>query len=330
MRRLTFIVLALAATYGGYWFFASSALSNGITGQISAMQDDGWTVQTTDLATKGFPSRFDTSAANIMVATPDRDFVWRAPFAQANALAYRPNEVILVLPEHQEIELGGNVYQIASDGLRAQIGVSANPALDLASFTAQTGPLNVDGLKGELLAVSSGLIAVRPTSDAKTNTYDLYANFDELALSSTLRRMLDPRSALPETFSQTTFDGTVTFSEPLNRHALMDMENLVVDGVKVNGLTLSWGALSLRAKGEITIDRAGIPTGTLTLTARNWSQMLDIAVRIGMIDQGLVRTVKNMATLMAGGSQDLDVPISFQNGMMSLGPIPAGPAPRFR
>jgi hypothetical protein len=55
-----------------------------------------------------------------------------------------------------------------------------------------------------------------------------------------------------------------------------------------------------------------------------------MAVQAEIIDQTVVRTVKNMAMLMAGGSADLSVPVSFQNGMMSLGPIPAGPAPRFR
>lgn len=330
MRRLTFIVLALATIYGGYWFFASSALSKGIAGQISAMQDDGWTIQTTDLATKGFPSRFDTSAEDITVATPNRDFIWKAPFAEANALAYRPNEVILVLPDRQEIELGGTPLEITSDGLKARIGVSANTVLDLASFTAETGPLTVDAPTGELMAISGAVVALRPTTIATTNTYDLYANLDALAPPANLRRMLDPSSSLPDTFSQTTFDGTVTFSEPLNRHAITDLENLHIDGFKVNGLTLTWGKLSLRATGEVTIDTAGIPTGTLTLTARNWTQMLDMAVQMGVIEQGLQRTVKNMAMLMAGGSADLDVPIIFQNGMMSLGPIPAGPAPRFR
>ena len=329
MRRLTFIVLALAALYGSYWFIGATALAKGIDAQISAMQADGWTVQTTDLTTEGFPSRFDTSASDITLGTPDRGLIWRVPFAQANALSYRPNEVILVLPEHQEIEIDGKTYEVQSDGLKASATVAANTALDLTSFTAQSGPLAVDGATGELVSLSNGIVALRPSGPAPL-TYDVYANLDGLTLSAGLRRLLDPTSALPETFAQSTIDGTVTLSAPLDRHALTAAEVPQIDGFKINAMTLTWGKLSLRASGEIAIDSAGLPTGKLTLSAQNWSQVLDMAVQAEIIDQTVVRTVKNMAKLMAGGSTDLSVPVSFQNGMMSLGPIPAGPAPRFR
>ncbi|MDG1377083.1 MAG: DUF2125 domain-containing protein [Yoonia sp.] len=329
MRRLTFIVIGLAALYGGYWFIGATALSKGIDAQISAMKADGWTVQTTDLTTEGFPSRFDTSASDITLGTPDRGVIWRVPFAQANALSYRPNEVILVLPEHQELDIDGKTYEVQSDGLKASASIAANTTLDLTNFTAQTGPLSVDGLTGELVSVSNGIVALRPSGPAPL-TYDVYANLDGLTLPAGLRRLLDPTSALPETFAQSTIDGTVTLAAALDRHALTAADGPQIDAFKINGMTLTWGKLSLRATGEVTIDSAGIPTGKLTLSAQNWSQMLDIAVKAGIIDQAFVRTVMNMAMLMAGGSTDLTVPVSFQNAMMSLGPIPVGPAPRFR
>jgi hypothetical protein len=56
--------------------------------------------------------------------------------------------------------------------------------------------------------------------------------------------------------------------------------------------------------------------------------MIGMAVSAGLLDQEIANTVQNMGSLLAGGSAELSVPITFQNGLMSLGPIPLGPAPR--
>ncbi len=329
MRRLTFIVLALAAIYSAYWFVGARALSNGITVQIGNMQDDGWQFDTSDIGTRGFPSRFDTTASDLTLATPDKGVVWTAPFVQALSLSYRPNAVILAFPERQQVTLAGQTFDIGSDGLKASATVAASTSLALANFTAETGPLTVDIDAGQLLSITSGLVALRP-ADTTQNAYDVYADLDDLAPPLALRQLLDPTSNLPATFTQVTIDANVTLDRPLDRHALTARDVPRMDALTLNGMTLTWGTMQLRAQGEITIDRAGIPTGRITLDAQNWQQLLDMAVKIGAIDAGLVQTIRNMAGLLAGGSNDLSLPVSFQNGLMSVGPIPVGPAPRLR
>lgn len=329
MRRLTYLVLALAAIYSAYWFIGSHAVASGIEAQIAKMQDDGWKIETSDLSTTGYPSRFDTTATDLALTNPDGSIVWMTPFVQALSLSYKPNAVILALPEHQEITLDGQPFQIASDRLRASASVAANPSLDLAQFTAEVGQMSVDADAGTLFSISNGVMALRPSGPAP-DTYDVYVDLDDLTLPVNLRKLLDPNGALPASLTQVTFDGNVTLDRPLDRHAL-DANGLpLVDGFKLNGMTLTWGTVELRSDGELTIDSAGTPTGQITLNAHNWQQMLVMAVKVGAIDAGLVDTIQNVANLMAGGSNDLSLPISFQNGMMSAGPLPLGPAPRFR
>lgn len=329
MRKLTYLVLALAAIYSGYWVIGSTALSKGIDTQISAMQTDGWTIETTDLSTSGFPSRFDTSATDLTVATPTKGLIWRAPFVQVNSLSYKPNAVILALPNHQELEINGEPYQIASDGLKASAAVSANPALDLTNLTIETGPLSVDGQLGPLASLTNGIAALRPAGPTP-NTYDVYADLDDLTLPEDLRKLLDPRGTFPVAFTQATLDANVTIDRTLDRHALTLGELPLIDGFTLNGMTLTWGPVELFASGALTIDSAGIPTGTLTLKARNWLQLLDMSVRIGAIDPSFVSTFKTMALIMSGGASDISVPVSFENGQMMIGTVPAGAAPRFR
>lgn len=329
MRKLTYLVLALTALYSAYWFVGSRALASGINAQIAAMQADGWVIETSDLSTRGYPSRFDTTATDLTIATPDGSFALSAPFVQALSLSYKPNAVILALPNHLEVTLGNQPFQVASDGFRASATVAANTALDLTQFIAEVGQMTVDIAAGNLFSITNGIVALRPI-DPAPNTYEIYADLDDLALPEGLRTLLDPQNALPATLTQVTIDSNITLARTLDRHALTAGELPRLDALKLNSLTLAWGTVELRSNGEITIDSAGVPTGKITLNAQNWQQLFTMAVSIGAVDPNFVNTVKNMANLMSGGSSDLSLDISFQNGMMSAGPIPLGPAPRLR
>lgn len=329
MRKLTYLVLLLAAIYSGYWFIGAAAVSKGIDTQIAAMQADGWSIETRDLTTKGYPSRFDTSASDLVVATPDQNLIWRAPFVQVNALSYKPNQVIAVFPNSQELEIDGNAFEIASDGLKASGAFAASTALDLANLTVQTGPLSVDTVAGTIISISNGIAALRPAGPTP-NTYDAYIDLDDLILPEALRRVIDPNGTLPTVLTQATIDGQITLDRTLDRHALTRGELPLIDALTLDGMTFSWGRVQLFAKGALTIDQSGIPTGQITLNLQNWQQFLDIAVNAGAIDTGLANTIRSVAGMLSGGSNDISIPVSFQNGMMSAGPLPIGPAPRFR
>lgn len=70
MRRLTFIVLILAAIYAGYWFIGVGAMEKSAADQFNDLEKSGWQVDYTDLSTAGFPSRFDTTVNDLTLTTP--------------------------------------------------------------------------------------------------------------------------------------------------------------------------------------------------------------------------------------------------------------------
>lgn len=328
MRRLTIIVLALAAIYGAYWVFGSSSVERTAKAQIEQMRLDGWDIAYDDLSTQGFPSRFDTTVTALDLATPSGDLAWKAPFVQALSLAYKPNEVILVMPDTQEVTLGGVPLTVTSDGLRASASVAANTDLDLTQFTAEVGAMSAKGKTGDVISLSKALVALRPA--APELSYDAFADIADLALPLPMRQMLDPAGNFPAILSQITIDANVVTDRKLDRHALSKMEMPQFDAITLNGMTLAWGPLQLRGSGAVTIDAAGIPAGKITLEATNWREMMQMAVSAGLIEQGVSRTLGNMGTILSGGSTSISLPVSFQNGMMLVGPVPVGPAPRFR
>lgn len=328
MRKLTYLVLALAAIYAGYWFIGASAVEKGMKSQIAKMNEAGWDISFSDLSTEGFPSRFDTSATDLSLTTPNAGLTWTAPFVQANALSYQPNNVIAVFPDQQEITIDGQSIVVNSDGLRANVAVAAGTDLDLSNLTAEVGAMTLELTSGPLTSITDGLIAVRPSGAPLT--YDAFLNLDNLALPPALRAVLDPSGSLPDTFSQTVIDAQVTFDAKLDRHALSAKKLPLIDKIVLNGATLSWGTIELRGSGELTIDLGGVPTGQITLNAQNWPDVLQIATKTGVIDPQIANTMRNAGRLLSGGSTDISLPLNFSNGLMSIGPIPLGPAPRFR
>lgn len=328
MRRLTILVLALAAIYSTYWFVGARTVESTANSQVAQMRLEGWALDFDNLETHGYPSRFDTTVSGLDLLTPSGDYGVKASFVQALSLSYKPNEVILVMPDRQDVTIGGVPLTVSSDGLRASAAVAVNTDLDLTRFTAEVGQMSIDGAVGSVLSLSNALVALRPA--AEPLSYDVFTDIDDLALPVNLRQILDPASNFPAVLSQFTIDVNVTTDRKLDRHVLDELKRPQVEGFKLNGMTLAWGSLSLRGTGEVTIDGAGIPTGKITLEAQSWREMLQMAVNAGVVDSGVSRTLENMGSLWAGGSMSLSLPISFQNGMMLIGPVPAGPAPRFR
>ena len=73
----------------------------------------------------------------------------------------------------------------------------------------------------------------------------------------------------------------------------------------------------------------------MDVTARNWRQMLDLAVAAGAVPEGMAQTVERGLALAsglpgAGGDEEtVSLPLSLRDGQVFFGPIPLGPAPRF-
>ncbi len=327
MRRLTIIVFILAALYSGYWFVGASAVERGAVAQLDDLEESGWTVTYDDVSTAGFPSRFDTTATNLDLVSPDGSMNWMLPFAQALTLSYKPNEIIVALPPSQTITADGTPILITSDGLRASMNVAPTPALSLNALTAEVGVLTATANQQRLFSITSGLAALR-AAETGPHSYDAFLDLDGFALPDELRRMLDPQSTQPSTFGQITVDAGLVLDADIDRHSAKSQPQL--DQIDLHGMTVSWGTLQLRGDGQIDVGTDGYPTGQLTLTAENWRDILPIAVNAGVLTSSAARNIQSVAGLFSGGSTTLKMPINFANQRMMLGPIPIGNAPKLR
>ncbi|MDP5327655.1 MAG: DUF2125 domain-containing protein, partial [Paracoccaceae bacterium] len=89
--------------------------------------------------------------------------------------------------------------------------------------------------------------------------------------------------------------------------------------------------INFSAKGALTVLSDGGLDGTLTLSARPWQAGRDLIVALGLVGPKDTAQLGRMMEVMASLSPDpsaLELPLRLADGMIRLGPLVLGPAPR--
>ncbi len=325
---MAIIIAILAALYGGYWFVGSSAVHKGAALAIDGMRAEGWQVDYAAMSVRGFPSRFDTRFDAVALRDPDRTFDWQMPEFRLFALSYQPNKVIALWPERQTITVAGEVFTLDSDGLRASAKIGVAAALPLDSVTLEADATRLASDKGWAVTLDDLVAAFRVAGPAP-GQYDAFAEGRAIVLPAEAMAMIDPAGALPPALDILRIDAGLTFDRPFD--ATMGPDggpNLTA--ITLRETRLGWGTVGFDATGTLAVDADGVPDGAITLAVTDWSQLIALGVNAGLIDPGVAPTWDRAATMMAAGEDQLRATITFRNGLMALGPIPLGPAPRLR
>lgn len=332
MRGLLAVIVIAAAGWSGYWFVGKTAASRGFERWFEARRAEGWVAEAAAVATRGFPNRFDTGFTDLVLADPETGLAWEAPFFQILALSYKPNHVIAVWPERQLVATPVGKYRVESADMRASFVTGADIRLALERMTLTAERLTVTALSADrpIRAEALRLAADRvPTNPA---AYRLGLAADGLMPAPDWRVRFDPSNRLPERFDALSADLTVTFDKPWDRAAI-EVARPQPLRIDIRLAEARWGRLELLAAGAVTVDASGLPEGEITVKARNWRDILEMAVASGMLGEGFAATLEDALSLiarMAGNPRTLDIPLNFRGGRVRLGPVPLGAAPVLR
>lgn len=301
MRTLFFVVVALATLYGGYWFVGSTQVEARAEAALADLRAQGWTVDYESLDTAGFPSRFDTTLSDFVIASPDGRFAWAAPFVQVLALSYRPNRVIAVWPPEQQITVAGQPIEVSAQGLRASATAGVSSDLPLDHATLESGVSAVQAEAGWGFGLDRLIAAIRRAGPAP-NAYDLF---------------LEASGLRPATVSADLgllrLDAQVTLDAPLDRR-LQGSPRLLA--LAIREARLAQGEVTLTARGELAPDARGFLAGTVTLTAENWRGLLDLLEAGGLLVYDQAPLLAQALEELAQGSDRIEVPVTFRDGQV--------------
>ncbi|MCR9112063.1 MAG: DUF2125 domain-containing protein [Rhodobacteraceae bacterium] len=332
MRTLLMIILVAAAAWSGYWYVGSTGATRAFETWFEDRRAEGWVADYAELTTRGFPNRFDTTFTEIALADPETGLAWEAPFFQLFALSYRPNHIIAVWPNDQLLASPLQKYDITSDDLRASLVTRATPQLPLDRLTL-TGQALTLAAEGEDQPTRIGTLTLGAERLAGADSgYRLGLRADGVAPALDWRVRIDPGGKLPETFEALQVDMAVTFDKPWDLSAIEDARPQP-RRIDLRLAQATWGRLDLQAAGEVEVDAAGNPDGKIVIKARNWREILRLAVESGALPAGFADTLEDGLSLvsqMAGNPKTLDIPLTLRNGTVRLGPVPIGPAPVLR
>jgi len=331
MRFLLAVILVAATAWAGYWLLGAQAIERGLRGWLDARVAEGWVVSVDDLRTAGFPNRFDTTLDHIEMADPATGWAWQAPFFQILALSYRPSHVIAVWPDRQTLATPLQRIDIASDPMRGSMVFAGGNAFTLDRATITASDVALVSTMDWQAAMADSQLAVRRTPARAGHSYDIAFSATDLALPDGVAARLGQGAMVGDTVQRLSIDAQIAFDAPWDRRAIEERRPQP-RRIDLSLARASWGGLDLRIAGALDVDDAGIPTGSITIKATNWREMLAMAQAAGVIPANLGRLVEGGLTQIArmnGNPDTLDVPLRFADGRISLGGVlPLGPAPR--
>lgn len=329
MRFLLTLILLAAIGWCGYWFIGATGSKAAFEGWIDERRTEGWVADYTELDVQGFPNRFDVTFTDLSLADPETGLAWSASFFQILALSYQPNSVIAVWPKEQVIATPQGKYKLSSDDMRASLTLQPNPQLALERSTLTAENVVVVATNPPETAKIGALTLAAERNEGSDAIYRLGLAADNVTPSAPWLRTVDPQGRLPGVLQTLKADLTVTFDKPWDRAAI-EVARPQPRKIDLKLAQARWGQLDLQLAGGVDVDEGGQPRGQITVKAKNWREMLDLAVASGALPEGLRPTLEDAFGLMAGLSGNpntLDIPLDFRGGRMFLGPVPIGPAP---
>lgn len=329
MKRIVKILVVLAVLWSAWWWGAGYMTRNAVSQWFATQAEQGWQAEFSSISTTGYPVWHRTRITYPTLADPQTGVAWRADWLGLESRAAQPGKQLLRFPETaQRLSYFDQSLELTANSMQARLHVDPKAQLQMSDLGLGTMAWQLAGGAGPI--ASGDGIALTMTQGAVAEVYDINAEVENLTIAQSARSLIRIPDALPDAVEALRLDMTVQFTRPWDLTALSENRPQPT-AIKLSLAEARWGQLELLAAGQVDVDAQGIPTGTLTVKADNWRDMLGLAASSGALPRDLVGPVETTLRTLArlgGNPNALDLRLTFRNGRVSAGLIPLGPAPR--
>ncbi|MDE0780164.1 MAG: DUF2125 domain-containing protein [Alphaproteobacteria bacterium] len=336
---LAVLVLVVLAWTAG-WFWLADKLRNDIASFVEAQAENRIVLNWSGMKIAGFPIRFDTS-----FATPqgrwtkvDRSIFWRgadtsirlftegpgivsfsAPGQHSFRVLENDNDLLIdinaeVFKGRLEFDKSGRAVSLRGRAAPFQASIDGGPVVTIAETAFDWGHKNGESSKGEIYPDTAG-----DTLSVVLEQIDLTALLIKTGVLKTLGTKIE------------TLSSRVALHGSLNPSAI-NLENLTrwrdAGGtLEVETFKLAWGALHVAGKGTMTVDQALQPVGSFSAQVAGLDKLLNLMESRGQIGRQRAAIARIALAVLtrtpaSGGPPEATVPITIQDRMLSIGPIP--------
>lgn len=329
MRRLIWLIVLFAALWSGWWFFATNSLKTGLEVWLADRRAEGWQADVSDITTSGFPLALETQLLNPVLADPDTGLVLATSGLEITAPVWWPGHVSVHFPaDEMTVASPDQRHSILAENAQANLRLRPGTTLEVEQMALTSGPWTLALPQGTLMS-AAGLTVDMTQNAEDPNAYAVVLDAPAFEPGSVPRSALIIPDDWPVAFDSLVLTMSVTFDRPIDRQTL-EMARPQPRRVDLSLAEAQWGALLLRSAAALDVAPGGVLSGTLSLQARNWREMVALADKAGAIPAGLSSQLENILAALARGSgnpETIDVELTLRDGTIFLGFIPLGPAP---
>lgn len=321
---IVIIVLALAAAYTGYWFYARGIAMQVIGNWTEQRRAEGYTVAYDAPEIGGFPLLVRAVLGNPALS---RDgFAWRGERLRIELQPWNFRRLRFDLEGTQWITPRSGADRITLAPSEAAIVATLSHTGKLADAQLLIRGFQAADSKGTALAQAAEIWLEATASETPPATH----SDRSLSLSLSAAEILLPQMSdgpLGRTLSKLRADLQIRGAVP--RGPLAEALEAWRRGggtIDVDWLQINWGDLDLRAKGTIALDEQARPLGAFSTDIRGHNTAVDALVAHSVLELGTATMAKIGLALLAksppeGGAPVLSLPVTAQDGQLFAGPL---------
>ncbi len=329
MERLIWMITVFVLVWTGWWFFAAQSLQSGLDQWFADRRTEGWQADNSDIQSSGFPFTLQKTLVAPALADPETGVAFSTSALTFSAPAWWPGYVTVSFPNDDIVMASPKGRQVInSDGARAEMRLKPGSALELEEMALTSGAWSLTAPEGSLMAARGLTLRIHENENVAL-AYDVTFDAPAFQPGTIPRNRLRIPSDWPIAFDNLSLDATVAFDRVIDRATIEDARPQPTR-VELHLLEAVWGTLLLRASTDLKVSPEGMLNGDLSLQARNWRALLDLAHSAGTVPPALLPQLESILQALAQGTGNpdtIDVTLSLRDGRMFLGFIPLGPAP---
>ncbi|OAN47968.1 hypothetical protein A6A04_04195 [Paramagnetospirillum marisnigri] len=323
IRIILVVLLALSgAGIAAYWFHAAGLLRKGIDDFAAARRAEGWTVELSEPAMSGFPTRVNARLDSVTLRSP-LGLAWSAEQLSVSVPLTSPLEPVVEAPGFHRLAGFGWSGVVSAKTLTARPRLTLEGQLAALAVTGSALALEQAGYDPLILdRVELGLDWPRPADHSHHAAFlTLRLELDGLGLPDLTGLPFDRRVAairLNARMMGTPPDGG--FATAL---AAWSGEGGTVE---IDRALVEWAPLGLEADGTFALDPGLQPLLSASARVRGGGDLVTRLVAAGVIEPGAAEAARFMLALMARpdpqGRPTLNMPLTLQDGVLTAGQFP--------
>lgn len=325
------LLVAAALADTAVWYFTVQQMRDGLADWVAARRASGWTISAVAPAAGGWPVAATLTLRDVELSGGKADIPgglsWRADRVELRLAPRDPHVLRIETAGLQHLRLSdAPAFEYSATRLELLVPLQADPEaqpLDLQGKALRAHVTVAGGEDSMTIATLDAHAVLHPDAGRGQQAVSLAAAAGEIALPPRVDWPLgqNVRSLAVEA----ALDGPLSGAPTLTQRAA---EWRAGGGaIHVQHLALRWGALDLTAQAALGLDDQLQPAASGTALVAGYAPTLDVLATHGVISNSAAVASKAMLSLIAvtpadGGPAEVEVPLSLQQGTLSMHQIP--------